>query len=641
MKKAGWLEKNISKNKRMAALISVGILLLLFICIGAVIGVSENYHKLNGMPAPVNGILDFADFKINDENTNVNLAGEWEFYYGTWLATDADTNRNPDAIVQIPHRWRGMEVDGETLDAVGYASYRAVFYNLPKNISIRVWKMNYVGAYRVFINGVMVTSYGDMTRDNPWCESEGYPEILESYTVQNDAPLEVIIEIGCSREGGLCDAPSVDFNEGPVQYFAFTENIGMVAFGISLSLVVLTVIVNLAMHKKEREWSFAAVIIVYFIQTIFSIDLYWHVCNILGATSYNVILEVNFVLALLLAFTAAAHFEKIKSMHIPSYIYCIGGVITYIAIVSFYTLWGSAWRFIPTMVMVLIIALMIYPIVLAMFNSKRKENIIYLLLIFLNILSSTMSIMDLMGIITFGLEGIISVCVILNTITFTVQFWFKLRHNFDTTVANERIINETTKVRSDALREQIKPHFIFNSLTSIQHLYHQSLDKGDMAMEMFSHHIRTNVNAGAKDLVPFAEELANIDNYCKLNEMRLGYPIPLILDIDCTAFEVPSLSLQPIVENSIKYANIYDKEDGYIMVQSSEDKDYIYVVVSDNGIGFDVNNIDKNSIGLKNLTERLRLMLDAEVSIESEIGEGTSVEIRIPKGREYEHYSRG
>lgn len=639
MGKSSWLKKNISKNKRTAALISVGVLFLLFICIGAVVGVSTNYHKINGMPTSINGIIDFADFKIDEDHSSVNLAGEWEFYYGTWLATDADSNRTPNAIVEIPHRWRGMEIEGETLDAVGYATYRAVFYNLPKNTLIRVWKMNFIGAYRVFVNGVMVTSYGDMTRDNPWCESGGYPETLESYTVQNDAPIEVIIEIGCSREGGLCDAPSVDFNDGPEQYFAFIENVGMVAFGIALSLVVLTIIVNLAMHKKEREWSFAAVIIVYFIQTIFSIDLFWHICSILGVTSYNVILEVNFVVGLVLAFTAAAHFEKVKSMHIPSHIYCIGGCITYIAIVSFYTLWGSAWRFVPALFMVFIIALMIYPIVLGMLNSRRKENTIYLLLIFLNILSSTMSIMDLMGIITFGLEGIISVCAILNTITFTVLFWFKLRRNFDTTVANERIINETIKVRSEALREQIKPHFIFNSLTSIQHLYHQSLDKGDMAMELFSHHMRTNVNAGAKDLVPFAEELANIDNYCKLNEMRLGYPIPLILDIDCTAFEVPSLSLQPIVENSIKYANIYDKEDGYIMVQSSEDKDNIYVVVSDNGIGFDINSIDKNSIGLENLTERLRLMLDAKVIVQSKIGEGTSVEIRIPKGRAYEHYS--
>ncbi|MEG2688589.1 MAG: hypothetical protein RSA24_05420, partial [Clostridia bacterium] len=123
----------------------------------------------------------------------------------------------------------------------------------------------------------------------------------------------------------------------------------------------------------------------------------------------------------------------------------------------------------------------------------------------------------------------------------------------------------------------------------------------------------------------------NINNYCALESMRVGYDIPLLFDNEIIDFDVPILSLQPLVENAIKYSKIYEKENGYIQIASYETTDSIIVEVRDNGIGFDPSTVTAKSTGIKNITERFKFMMNATVSTKSEVDVGTTVKIEIPK----------
>ena len=195
--------------------------------------------------------------------------------------------------------------------------------------------------------------------------------------------------------------------------------------------------------------------------------------------------------------------------------------------------------------------------------------------------------------------------------------------------AKERQIKD---LRSTILIEQINPHFIFNSLNLIKANYHQSIDDGDLAIDLFSRHLRINVNVKGKTLiVPLQKELENVDIFVQLTNMQLKKNVNVIYNIDYYDFSVPLLSIEPFIENAIKYSRIQDKEDGYIEIYTALKDNYYEIIISDNGIGFDVEQISEKSQGIKNACERLRILLNATVDLHSEINEGTSIDIKIPK----------
>lgn len=183
------------------------------------------------------------------------------------------------------------------------------------------------------------------------------------------------------------------------------------------------------------------------------------------------------------------------------------------------------------------------------------------------------------------------------------------------------------RIKARALREQIKPHFVFNTLAAIQSLYRTSLDEGDRATTLLSQHLRTNIEASDIDLIPFEKELDNIEVYIDLENMRLSKKINVIFDIDCSDFEVPVLSLQPYIENAIKYSRVNEKEDGYIRITSRRTEEGVLVEVADNGVGFDTRSIPASSCGIRNSSERLSMLVHATPEIVSEKGVGTTVRI--------------
>ncbi|MCD7729786.1 MAG: histidine kinase [Clostridia bacterium] len=189
---------------------------------------------------------------------------------------------------------------------------------------------------------------------------------------------------------------------------------------------------------------------------------------------------------------------------------------------------------------------------------------------------------------------------------------------------------QAEKMRTKMLREQINPHFIFNSLITVKEAYHCDTERGDMAMNYFSRHLRANVEAMNTDCIPFSEELDNVENYIGLESMRRAKPVNIIYDVEYDAFMLPVLSLQVFVENAVRYARTEEKEDGFIAISSYKCTGGTAVEVTDNGVGFDVKSVNKNSCGIRNAMERFKLLLNADITIDSAKGKGTKVKIFIP-----------
>lgn len=184
---------------------------------------------------------------------------------------------------------------------------------------------------------------------------------------------------------------------------------------------------------------------------------------------------------------------------------------------------------------------------------------------------------------------------------------------------------------------QIQPHFLYNSLNSIAILCDINPKKAHDLTLKFSQYLRNNIDALSQQTpIHFTTELKNIKNYLEIEKVRFSDKLNVVENIQTSDFFVPVLTIQPIVENAVKHGVSKRSTPGAVMINSSEDINNYYVVVEDNGVGFNTDIIDKGeklgkSIGITNVKYRLKSVMNADVDIQSEIGKGTKVTITFPK----------
>ncbi len=149
----------------------------------------------------------------------------------------------------------------------------------------------------------------------------------------------------------------------------------------------------------------------------------------------------------------------------------------------------------------------------------------------------------------------------------------------------------------------------------------------------FSEYLRENIRAlECQNPVSFEQELTHTRNYLKVEKMRFGDRIDVDYDIEFVDFTMPTLTLQPIVENAIRHGIGKVKEGGIILIKSEQKEQEVIVSVVDNGVGFDPQILKEigDNHGLENVRLRLDYMLGAKLNIESQPNMGTTVSISIP-----------
>lgn len=181
---------------------------------------------------------------------------------------------------------------------------------------------------------------------------------------------------------------------------------------------------------------------------------------------------------------------------------------------------------------------------------------------------------------------------------------------------------------------QIQPHFLYNALNTIQYLCSTDPDKAAITVEKFSKYLRGNMDSlSQKEPIPFDKEIEHLENYLAIE--RLRFPdISYVYKFDVTDFLIPALTIQPLVENSIKYGVRGLEDGGIITITTWEDEKSYFITVEDNGIGFDLNqkkDDGRSHVGMANIKSRVASMVHGTVTIESAIGEGTHTTIEIPK----------
>jgi two-component system LytT family sensor kinase len=194
------------------------------------------------------------------------------------------------------------------------------------------------------------------------------------------------------------------------------------------------------------------------------------------------------------------------------------------------------------------------------------------------------------------------------------------------------------KARMDALSSQINPHFLFNTLNTVSALIRFDPDTARGVVLKLSNILRRLLRKH-ETFVPLREELEFIDNYLDIEVARFGrdnLDIVKQLDDDTLETFVPSMLLQPIVENCLKHGLAPKLEGGKIQLSTTQRDGRLHIEIADNGVGITeekMPHVYVEGIGLSNVRERLRVLYgtDFNLDIQSRPGEGTVIRIDIPE----------
>lgn len=200
-------------------------------------------------------------------------------------------------------------------------------------------------------------------------------------------------------------------------------------------------------------------------------------------------------------------------------------------------------------------------------------------------------------------------------------------------LARERLKKETMETELRALRSQLNPHFVFNSLNSIQGLINRSDEEGaNRYLTSFATLMRDVLSGAARENNPLHQEIRILEHYLRLEQLRCDFAYTVETDPQINSFEVeiPSLLIQPLVENSVKHAMAHLDGKGQIGIRFTRRDNDLVAAIDDNGQGFDP---EKNSNGFGLGLTRKRVSLVNELSserkvrMEIESEQGTSVRI--------------
>ena len=186
-----------------------------------------------------------------------------------------------------------------------------------------------------------------------------------------------------------------------------------------------------------------------------------------------------------------------------------------------------------------------------------------------------------------------------------------------------------------ALQTQINPHFLFNALHTTSFFVRKDPNKAREIIIDLSTYLRYNLENACK-LVPFEMELEQVKAYFNIEKARFGDKISLNIDVDENVkdINIPSLIIQPLVENSIKHGLLKKREGGFVNIIAKKENKGCLITIEDNGIGIDqkiIDNlddrIDKN-IGLKNVHNRIKLIYGKGLVVEK-LETGTKISFYI------------
>jgi hypothetical protein len=600
-------------------------------------------HVLFTYQQAVDGVKDCTSYALKD-NTWERLTGEWSFYYNRWIVSDGDASPR-DGVIDPMSSWAGYALkDGTVLPREGYASYQLKVIGAPAGMPLVFDYLAMDGAYNLYLDGSLVAASGVASKSISSTKKASFFTYQRNGVVPEDGSFTLVCELAANDHGGSFSPPCIvpNYQPGTVEDF-LTKLLPFISCTIIFALAASSLTLFLSQGKKNRDRSLVSILFVLFFYFFFSLDMlnafrYFRVptiwrlfqaCTIIGEIGLSILLVLG------LHKRGYWHSGSLKKDRIITGVF--SALLVGLGFGAFFSYGFAFERFFFCALTALLFPFLYFACASAI--EKKKEAFLFtaVLTLLMDIfVSEGLPYSNYRTTVTYLISSVLCLFIALH---FFLIFWQESAAIRSGEEERQKLKEDYASAKQEALRGQIKPHFVFNCLTAIEDSYHKDRISGDKAMTMFAKHLRTDVDSMDIDLVPFSQELDAIFNYVGLENLRLEKKFQVLFDIDFQDFLIPPLSLQPLVENAIKYSKTNEKEDGFIQIRSfKRDDGLVEIDIEDNGVGFDPAQTAPNSKGIRNVQERMALLLKATLSIESKPGQGTICRLlflpKLPEAKE-------
>lgn len=197
-----------------------------------------------------------------------------------------------------------------------------------------------------------------------------------------------------------------------------------------------------------------------------------------------------------------------------------------------------------------------------------------------------------------------------------------------------KLLQEKQQAEAKMMLSQINSHFFYNTINTIRGLILSDADSAYKMTGDFGKYVRYRVNSASDQahFSTFKEELRAIRAYADICAVRMNQNLTMRYEIENDSFLIPTLTVEPIVENAIKHGIYEDSGEGTVTVRTEKDGSFWKVTVTDNGCGFDLNELpNTKGVGIDNIRTRLAQYPGCFLNIDSSPGAGTVVTIRYPE----------
>ena len=468
-----------------------------------------------------------------------------------------------------------------------------------------------------------------------------------SFTNASAAPIEILIhnphEFGNETAidellANIAFWSGLDFEKGVLERGGWQRDIGLWVIIVSL-LFLGTALFSTLINVKNSKiiWLFGIVILFAGTYICYSSDgvSFWSesiVSNttILGCSMMFYMLFLSMALVHLLKGTKAIGIITVTVLGL------IDAVLFMVPVVTD-TLFYDTWLYWVSL-QLLANLLLFGCLAREFFVASRKERFVYLFSVLPLISFGTDVVMIEFGIWNTGVSSkyvffvffIASMVMVLKIIPNNINALAKAKE-----LETEKMVlnSQLAESRISTMMSQIRPHFIYNTLGSIEQLCELDPPKAGELVHNFAKYLRGNFGELDNPKPIFmSQEMEHVHHYINIENVRFP-DMTFSFEMRSKDFRLPALTVQPIVENAIKHGLMKLEKGGSIRVISYEtDTDYC-ISVEDDGVGFDTSKLldEKKHIGIRNIRDRLKVMVGGTLEIESTQGVGTKVLITIPK----------
>lgn len=641
-------EKKYRKRRKKINLLLVLNAVLLFFILSKNIFKTIKYEKI-----PIkDGVVDLNNFNYNSNNM-ILLGGEWEFYWEKLLYhKDFKEKETPNRIVKIPSVWNSYSSKEQKITEFGYATFRLHITNakIGEEIALRINPLS--TSYRLYIDDDLMAQNGIVGKSRITSKPEYKMQVFRYTPKCNEFDIIFHISNYTYARGGMWWAPQFGTVKAIYQFHNFIQYRDLILLGCFFIMAVHSVFIYL-LRKKEKNYLPFAIMCIFIIARI-SVYSSYMIVEVFKIKSLEIIVRTEYLSLLWLVFgflyLIERQFENIALKVTRVLYYKLSLILTGLIIIlpiHIFTKGIYIIEFICLTIGIYILFKLFKAYLLGVKNAFIL-NIAAGMFFICSIHDLLLQHSLIFGSVTEYMPVGFLIFMICEDFILARNYIETLQQNEEMVIKIERVTRREYETNLKFLKSQIKPHFIHNALNSIIAISRTDMEKTRELLLDFSQYIRSSFDFDNLDhLVPIEHEINFIHSYLTIEKTRFGDSLLIEYDIEDTNILIPSLILQPLVENAVVHGIRKKLEDGKIVIYVRHIGDEVCIGVMDDGVGIDLQRVNDmlkgnssiRGVGLYNINQRLLKLYNRSLIIESVPSGGTNIYMKIPGGHMIESSS--